>query len=71
MWNIFKGRDKYIKGKLIDQIIRRVFMLADIRDKLKKEYQDGLITEWTYYKQYWIVEGELIASRSFKKALED
>ena len=71
MWNIFKWRDKYIKGKLIDQIIRRVFILIDVKNKLKREYQDELITEWTYYKQYWITEGELIALRSLKKTLED
>ena len=70
MWNIFKWRDEHIKGELIDQIIRRVFALCDIKTANKKAYDNKTMTEWSYYKEYWIIEGELIALRSLKKTLE-
>ena len=70
MWNIFKWRDRMIKDELIHHILRRVFALCDIKVKINEDYHNKTMTEWSYYKEYWIIEGELIALRSLKKTLE-
>ena len=47
------------KTKLIDKLCMIIYRLENERDALKMEYDEGVCTEWSYYRDLWNLRGKL------------
>lgn len=58
------------KGKLRREIENKTLLVFNSRDKLKKKFKDGDITEWAYYRKLWSSNGRLRTYNDILDVLE-
>ena len=47
------------KTKLIDNLCQIIYRLENERDEIKVDYDNKVITEWSFYKHLWHLRGKL------------
>jgi len=47
------------KSDIIDMLKAKYFAMEMSKEKLKEEYDNKEISEWSYYKKLWMLRGRL------------
>lgn len=57
------------KQNLKDKLCAKLYKMALSKERLKKKWDSGEITEWTYYKKYWNLIGRLYMLEDLIKSI--